>query len=136
MRLDTFIISVMLALMFIGGGLLVITANTTTYDITVTDPIFSGVQDQMDGIQRNGTLMKDQMTGQEISGETAENNMFTGAFKAIPLFWQMFIAVPKLIYGVADAMMIPSILITSFLVILMLAAVFSMIYTFMRFQPK
>lgn len=136
MRLDTFFISVMLALMFIAGGLLVITANTTTYDVTVTDPIFTEVQGEMDGIYSNATAMKDKITGQEISGDTAENNLFSGAFNALPFVWQMFKSVPSLIYKVGIAFGIPPILISSFLIIILLGLVFSMIYTFMRFMPR
>ena len=136
MRLDTFMISVLLGLMFISGGILVIGGFTTTYDVTTTDPVFAGVEEDINDIYANSDLMKEKITGQEVGSETAENNLFTGAFKAIPLFWQMFIAVPKLINSLALSMGIPPVLISTFIVIIMVAAVWSMIYTFMRFQPK
>jgi hypothetical protein len=136
MRLDTFFISLVLAAMFIGGGLMLIEKNIDNYDIDVTESPFEEVHDELNQIAGNVTKMQDDLTGQDVSGDNAWDNVITGTVSAFGNVWQMFGVLPKLIRGIADALFIDEIFIDAFLVIIFLAIVFSMIYTFWRFMPR
>jgi len=136
MRLDVFFISIVLATIFITGGLVYIDDAMDSYNITTENQYFKNIEKDTELIYNVSSEMKDDTQTQSVSADTAENNIFISGYKTMKKTWTMFTVGPKLVGDIGLALGVPSALFNGFIVIMTLTVLFSIVYTIWRFMPR
>lgn len=136
MRFELFVISVLLALLFLIGGIAIIEESYNAYDITPTDSMIKNVTLYKADLKNKSTTLKDSLSSNPISTDTAENSLFAGGFISITQIWGYTKIVGNLLSSVATSLGIPGYVVDIFMIIIMISLIFSIIYMIFRFMPR
>jgi len=136
MRIDIFIVSLFLAVLFLIGGTMIIDENMDTYNVTVINKLFENVSVEADRIYNDSKDSKDEFITDPVDQDETENNLFIKGWNVVTNVWQYFTTAGKLVYAVGQAMGIPPIFMDIFLSIIMVLAIFSLVYLIFRFMPR
>jgi len=139
MRFDHFIVSLFIAIGLLMAFLAITTGTggiLTNYDVEVNSTIWGDVESVMNDTYDTGAEMKDSVSGEEITSDSALDNMIKGGFKALLKVFDYFKAANKLIVAVGLAIGIPSYITNLLMIALGASALLSLIYMIVRFQPR
>lgn len=138
MRLDTFIIGFLLCAFMLLGGLLILKDQGSKYGVGVNETLIGDVEGLLNVVNSNASNIKDDTLAEEVTSNRAWDNIVNQAkaYQGITKIWQ-FIKLPmQLINKLAIVFFIDKIFINIIAVIILIAITFSIIYTYMRFQPR
>jgi len=139
MRFDYFIISLFVAIGLLMGFLAITTGSDgilTHYDVEVNSTVWGNVASVMNDTYVTGSEMKDSATGEQITSDSALDNVIKGAFKAILNVFTYLKAANDLIVAIGLAIGIPGYITNILMIALGASLLFSLIYTVARFQPR
>ena len=136
MRFEKLFVSLMIAILFIMGGLLFIQNQVSTYDVTLENEIFNNISNQLDQVMNNATTQKDALLDNPIGETDSESDLFRGGIDFIKNIWSYFGLIGSLIYQVGLAFSIPEFITDIFMIALMMTALMTIVYLIFRFQPK
>ena len=136
MRIDSFIVSVLIGILFLTGGQLFIVENMSNYNQTFDMQVFENITENQKNITDKSLLMKESSILDPISGDNAQDNLFKKAFTSIVLTYQFFKDSNSLISATAIAIGIPESIISIFTTIILIFAMFAIFYMIFRFMPR
>ena len=136
MRLDLFMTTIVIASLFMIGGLIVFTEQVDTYDINVTNPEFAWIINRTNETFNVVDTMKGDINPEGITTETATEGMVAGAFNAISKIWPVFKLAGDMIYSFGLMIGLPAQIVSLLFQIIAISILFSIIYMLFRFQPR
>jgi len=135
-KLDKFILSVLVFSVIITGGLLIVANEFDTYDVdsNVSDS-FGDVYDTIDETYNLSQDMKEQtLEGDIESGSSSWESMATDSYSALRLITTSFTLVGDILDAIAREMGIPSFFVKAGMTALAISIIFSLIYLIFRYQ--
>ena len=138
MRIDHFLIGVILFSIFILGGVTIINDLNTVYDdVNMDSDDFGGVYDQIDQTYEVSSKVKNQTMDSDISDTDSWESMTKGSYSGVrSTAKDSFKLVGNITNAVAQEVGIPPTFIRLFMIILGIALAFAIIYMIFRFIPK
>lgn len=140
MRFDKFLIGFLIFAVFILVGSLMISDMNTNYDLSMGqdsefNKTFAHAESMINETHDLSQDMKTKSDG-DITEDTTEDSMFKGGFGAIRLIWNSFGLLGNVIKDVANAIGVPSFIVSAAIAGLVIIIVFGVINYVFRFQPK
>jgi len=137
MRLDNFLISILLFSLFIVVGVLIQTDVISEYDVNQTTDRFTDVYRTSDDMYNLGQNMKNDTFESDIEGtDQSWESMTKGSYSAVRFIRDSFTIVGDIMDAIAKSIGIPVIFVTFTMIILTTLIVFAIIYLVFRFIPK
>lgn len=136
MRIDTYIVSFLLACMMLVGGFLFIGANMAVYNVTMDNSSFSDVNIYVQEVYNDTEEMRSLVEGSEVTSDDAWNDILARALAAVKSIPGL-VGIPfKMLNAVTDAFHIPPVFKDLFVIIFLVLIVFALIYMHYRFQNR
>ena len=136
MRFEKLVAALLVGVLFILGGMFIITEQSTRYDYEIENEVFANVTQEIDAIYGNASNQKDSLSSSPISEGDTEDNLFKAGYNMITNTWTYFTGIGRLIEAVAIALGIPNFIVTIFMTILLVSGLFTIVYMIFRFQPR
>ena len=143
MRIDTFMIGMVIFSLFIVGGVLIVQDAVTEYELNITTDEFSDVYDTANDMYDIGKGMKEDVLEGEIEGgDESWESMTKGGYSAISFFRSTFSIFGQILealakqLGFGDDENVSNIFTLTFTIILTILGIFAIIYMVFRFQPR
>jgi len=145
MRFEQYLIALLMASLILFIGFAIFGSNITNYELeNANTGKFNGTYDKLEEVFEQQKDLEEDIRGDGVTEENTEDSMFRGAFKAISGLWtsvQIGGEVTNIVAkesNIADESNtgIVSRITGTFLVILALLLLASMVYLVFRFKPK
>jgi len=136
MKLDQFVIGIVIFGLIIFVGTQMIGDANVTYNISINESEYSDVYDTIDDAYELSDSMKESSVEGDIDDEESWESMTKGSYSAV----RQVITTPVTLMGqimeaLGQKLGIHPVIIKVGLIILSLTIIFSIIYLFMRFKP-
>ena len=129
MKLDKFIIGVVIFSLFIISGSLIFSDTITTYNInTTSDSVFGSVYNTMNETYDISQDMKAQTLEGDLSEDAPWESMIKGSYSAIKLVKNSFTTVYDVSDAIADQLNIPPFILQIVMIVLTVSIIFALIY--------
>lgn len=136
MRLDIFISSVLIAILFLTGGILIINEQSAAYGVPIDAGLFENISEEINATLAITQDQKQDILGQSVSEDFAFDNIITGGFIAVGKVFSYLKITGTVVTLVAKSIGIPAFAVNIFMAVLLIFVIFSIIYTFVRFMPR
>jgi len=139
MKLDSFIVSIVLVAVFISAGFFVVADLNHTYSadgVNISNADFdvleSQAEDHLNTSYDISKDMQDKAFGEEITVLDAISSVVKGSFSAVRQVANTFGMLFSMVGTVADALGVPSFFVTALITIVVVLVIFAVIMLFMR----
>jgi hypothetical protein len=136
MRLDSFIISILIFSVFVVAGTnLIVDVNSNYVDVNIDTTDYNLSQYSLNNeFNDTSVSMKNKVLGGDVDEETTENSMFLGAFSSLRLIRSSFEWVGDIMQSLSRALNIPTIFISYGMAAITIMIIFSLIYLIFRYR--
>jgi len=137
MRLDNFLLGVLLASVFIVGGSLIFgdTINTYGLNTTTEDAGFNNVYDTINETYDISMDMKSSTLDAETEGsDESWESLVKGAYGAVRLVRNSFILSDDMLHAVSKHLGVPEFIVDAAIIAILILIIFAIIYLVFRFK--
>lgn len=136
MRLDAFMVAIIIGSIFLVGGSLLFNEVASNYNVDIENTEFQQFINKTNETYKTAEQMKEKLEPGEVTVASALDIIFSGAFSAIVLIWDSFGLAGAFIYSFGMAIGLPGPIISLLIAILMVLILFAIIYLVVRFQNR
>ena len=139
-KIDTLLISMILACFVIGGSIFVITDLNNEYDLGIEQGDFGAVtlaaQKALNGTTNTTEQMRQKLLPNQLSFTSAFDIIIGGAYNMLSLIWSFFSIPAYLITTIAVYLNVPPLVVEMISTLLTISILFGIVYLIFKMQPR
>jgi len=136
MRIDAFLIALILTTLFLVGGISISQEQQELYNYSSDEGKYEELTNITSSITANVTTLANSIISSEVSDEDTENNLFKSGYSFIIGSWSLFSLAGSLITAIGKVLGVPAYMLFYFFAILAVSAGAFVLYLVFRFKPQ